>query len=218
MKTLRLALAAAVVLAPAWNSSAQSPPVVRGDVAGTLGVQAVDAGGDDYYRRHRLDGGFFGGISGGWYWTENLKSEIEFGARRQGSVWMSGPVMLDGAQSYYATDRTFSRRTLALGQQYQFFHNAWFHPHLGAGASLSFERSTLHRAATSVYDPITRTGRIITPERTDPAQTDFRVSPYVDTGFKAYMTPRAFFRSDLRVAFRGGVDDVVTRFGFGFDF
>jgi hypothetical protein len=32
------------------------------------------------------------------------------------------------------------------------------------------------------------------------------------------MTPRTFFRGDLRVAFRSGVDDVITRFGFGFDF
>jgi hypothetical protein len=32
------------------------------------------------------------------------------------------------------------------------------------------------------------------------------------------MTQRAFFRSDLRLVFRNGVDEVLLRFGFGADF
>jgi hypothetical protein len=32
------------------------------------------------------------------------------------------------------------------------------------------------------------------------------------------MTPRAFFRTDLKVVIRGGADEVLTRFGFGVDF
>lgn len=207
-----------MVLPAARDASAQSAPLVRGDISGTLGVEGVNARDDSFYRGRNFEGGFFGGVSSGWYWTENLKSEVEFGARTKGRIWLAAPVVINGTQTYYATDKTFSRRTIALGQQYQFFHNAWFHPHLGAGANLTFERSQLHRSAATVYDPITRTSRTVSPERTEDARTDFRVNPYVDAGFKAYMTPRTFFRSDLRVAFRRGVDDVVTRFGFGFDF
>ncbi len=219
MKTHRLSLVlAAAVLLAAWDASAQSTPLVRGDVSGTLGVQSVNARDESFYRTRRFEGGFYGGVSGGWYWTEHLKSEIDFGARTKGKVWIAAPVLLNGAQTYYPTDKMFSRDTLAVGQQYQFFHNAWFHPHLGAGANLTWERSTLHRAAATVYDPVTRTSRIVSPERTDAARTDFVVNPYVEAGFKGYMTPRTFFRSDLRVTFHRGVDDVVTRFGFGFDF
>ena len=217
MKTFRLSLVV-VVLAGAWNAAAQSAPLVRGDVSGTLGVQSVNARDDAFYRSRRFEGGFYGNVSGGWYWTEHLKSEIDFGARTKGRVWLAEPVLLTGVQTFYPIDKTFARQTLAVAQQYQFFHNAWFHPHLAAGANLTWERSTVHRAAATVYDPITRTSRVVSPERTDARRTDFAVNPFVQAGFKGYMTPRTYFRSDLRVAFRHGVDDVVTRFGFGFDF
>ena len=161
MKTFRLSLVV-VVLAGAWNAAAQSAPLVRGDVSGTLGVQSVNARDDAFYRSRRFEGGFYGNVSGGWYWTEHLKSEIDFGARTKGRVWLAEPVLLTGVQTFYAIDKTFARQTLAVAQQYQFFHNAWFHPHLAAGANLTWERSTVHRAAATVYDPITRTSRVRT--------------------------------------------------------
>lgn len=200
------------------DASAQSLPLARGDASGVLGAQAVNAGSESSYRYRRFDGGFFGGLSGGWYWTEHLKTEIDFGARTKGRLYEPYPIVLSGVDTFYPIERTFSRSTLGIGQQYQFFHNAWFHPHLGAGANLSWERSTLHYAPTVVYDPQTRTSRTVNPNRTDSTETKFKVSPFVESGFKAYMTPRTFFRGDLRVAFRDRVDDVLTRFGFGFDF
>ena len=219
MKTLRLSvILAAVVLRAASDASAQSPAIARGDISGTLGIEGVDAGDDNFYRGRNFDGGFFGAVSAGWYWTDNLKSEVEFGARAKTRVWLAAPITIAGVQTYYTSEKTFSRRTIAVGQQYQFFHNVWFHPHVGAGANLTFERSLLHTAPVTAYDPVTRTSRIVNAERADVARTDFRVNPYVDAGFKAYMTPRTFFRTDLRVGFHRGVDDVVTRFGFGFDF
>jgi hypothetical protein len=45
-----------------------------------------------------------------------------------------------------------------------------------------------------------------------------RIVPFAATGFKAYLAQRAFFRSDLRFAFRDGLEDVLLRFGFGVDF
>jgi hypothetical protein len=218
VKTLSLSIVLTAVFLGPWDASAQTAPPVRGDVSGTLGVEGVNARDDSFYRGHNFEGGFFGAASAGWYWTENLKSEVEFSARTTGRIWVTEPIAFNGGQTYFPTDKRFSRQTIAIGQQYQFFHNAWFHPHLGAGANFTFERSTLHRAAGSVYDPVTRTSRLVSPERTEPTHTDFRVNPFVEAGFKAYMTPRTFFRSDLRVAFHHGVDDVVTRFGFGFDF
>ena len=200
-----------------WDASAQSVTLSRGDLSGILGVQTVDTGGDGIYSSHHFDGGFYGSVAGGWYWTEHLKSEIEFGARTKARVWVATPTPIGDPQTYYPTDKTLSRQTLAIGQQYQFFHNSWFHPHLGGGANLTWERSTLHQLPITVYDPATRTSRLLTPDRNE-TRSDFRVTPFVQSGFKAYMTPRTFFRGDLRVAFRSGVDDVLTRFGFGFDF
>jgi hypothetical protein len=209
---------AAVVLLAASPASAQSTPLVRGDVSGTLGIQSVDARAESFYGNRRFEAGFFGGISGGWYWTEHLKTEIDFGARTKGRIFEPSPIVISGVQTYSTTERTFWRHTLGLGQQYQFFHNAWFHPHLGAGTNLTWERSRLHATATVMYDPQTRTSRTVTPDHTDNIRTQLVVNPFVESGFKAYMTPRTFFRSDLRVAFHRDVDDVMMRFGFGFDF
>ena len=218
MKALQITFTlAAVLLLASWHASAQSVTLSRADLSGSLGVQTVETGGDGYFSSHHFDGGFYGAVAGGWYWTEHLKTEIDFGARTRARVWVATPTFVGDPQTYYPNEKTFSRQTLAIGQQYQFFHNSWFHPHLGAGVNLMREQSTLHQAAITVYDPATRTSRTLGRDRTE-ARTDFHVSPFVQSGFKAYMTPRTFFRGDLRVAFRGGVDDVITRFGFGFDF
>ena len=213
---ITLALAAGLLLT-SWDASAQSITLSRSDVSGILGVQTVDSGAGGFLSSHHFDGRFYGSVAGGWYWTEHLKTEIDFGARTKAPVWVASPTLVGEPLTYYPADKTFSRQTLAVGQQYQFFHNSWFHPHLGAGVNLTSERSTLHQAAITVYDPATRTSRRLGADRTE-ARSDFRVSPFVQSGFKAYMTPRTFFRGDLRVAFRSGVDDVITRFGFGFDF
>jgi hypothetical protein len=199
-------------------ASAQSVELPRGELSGTLGTQSVGVSENGLYRGNRWDGGFHGAASAGWYWTEHLKTEIDFGGRTKGRVYEPSAVTLNGTQTYYTTDRTFSRRTLGFAQEYQFFHNLWFHPYLGAGAHLAWERSQVHSAAAFAYDPQTRISRMVSPERTERARTKVFVEPFVQSGFKAYMTPRTFFRSDLRVAFRRGVDDVVVRFGFGFDF
>jgi hypothetical protein len=220
VKTFRLLLVLAAVIPLATpHASAQTTAVVRGDVAGTLGTQVVNTGDTNrFLSNRRFEGGFYGAASAGWYWTEHVRTQLDFGARTKGRSYIPYPVVIGGAQTYYASDRTFSRQTVGIGQQYQFFHNAWFHPYLGAGANLTWERSRLHTAAAYAYDPATRLSRVVSPERTGAPQRDFFVNPFVESGFKAYMTPRTFFRGDLRVAFRHGVDDVVTRFGFGFDF
>ena len=36
-------------------------------------------------------------------------------------------------------------------------------------------------------------------------------------GFKAYLAERGFFRTDLKVGVRSGVDRVIWRAGFGID-
>ena len=52
----------------------------------------------------------------------------------------------------------------------------------------------------------------------DGPRTDIFVSLFVSAGFTAYLTQRGFFRSDLKVTLRDGVDEVLLRFGFGVDF
>lgn len=211
-------LAALIVALGASEAWAQPPQrVVSGDVnvmIGWLARHARPDGSDDYFEWR---GSVFGATGAGWHWTDHLKTEIDFGAGTQAKGYANRLFVANGLQTYRTIERRSSRRIVGLSQQYQFFRNAWFHPHVAAGANLTWEDRTDYLPRITVYDPISRGNRVLEEERKEHG-TDFAVRPFVAAGFKAYMTPRSFFRSDLRVAFDTGIDKTLLRLGFGFDF
>jgi hypothetical protein len=83
---------------------------------------------------------------------------------------------------------------------------------------LTWETTREERAPIIVYDIEARTGRHVAPAQNFGPDVDLVVRPFAAVGFKAYMTPRSFFRSDMRFTIRDGVDEVLWRFGFGVDF
>jgi hypothetical protein len=195
----------------------QASPVTRADSAGYLGWLAVHTRDSEPYDNDWHDS-LFGAVSAGWYWTDHLKTELDFGAGTEAADFRAVPVVIDGSRTYAFSERTFSRRVLGVSQQYQFFRNAWFHPHVAAGVNVTWERSTERIEPITIYDDVSRGGRVVRPGRSEGAQTDVTVVPFVATGFKAYLGQRGFFRSDLRVAIGDRVEDVLLRLGFGVDF
>lgn len=213
-----MALATVLIAGGASQASAQSTSrLVRADLAGTAGW--LWAGTDGYSPRDSKDwhASLFGAASAGWYWTDHVKTEVDVGAGNRARAYRYRSITIDDRPNYVSSEYTFERRILGVSQQYQFFRNAWFHPHIGAGANFTWERSTEHFNAVVVSDLVSPR-RVLIPERTEGPQTRLTVRPFVAAGFKAYMTPRTFFRSDARVGLRGGADEVTLRFGFGVDF
>jgi hypothetical protein len=213
----RILLAAALVAGARETSAQTGPSLPRADLSGTAGW--LLAGTAIYEPRDSKDwrNSLFGAVSTGWYWTDNLKTEIDVGAGAQAAGYRFQYVVVNGRPTYRNSDYTFSRRILGLSQQYQFFRNAWFHPHVAVGANLTWERSTEHFSSVFVGD-LPGDPRALPPTTTEGPETTFTVRPFVATGFKAYMTPRSFFRSDLRLRFDRGLDETQVRFGFGIDF
>jgi hypothetical protein len=160
----------------------------------------------------------FGGGSVGWYWSDHLKTEIDIGAGTTASAYASRPLVIDGRTTSSFIESSVTRRAVGISQQYQFFRNAWFHPYVGAGATIAWQRVTDRIGPIYIYDDVSRTSRTVASERRGGPRTELLVRPHVAAGFKAYMTQRVFFRSDLRASLGRGVDDVVVRFGFGADF
>jgi len=119
--------------------------------------------------------------------------------------------------AYYTVESRFSRRTVGVSQQYQFFHNVWFHPHVAAGVNITRVRQRDDPSRIYLYDPVTGTSRF-EPPRAGTERTSVTANPFIAIGYKAYLSDRAFFRNDLRIAFRGGPNETVLRLGFGFDF
>lgn len=214
----RVWLAATIlIVGGAQAASAQSPRVIRGDTAATIGWLAADTHSAELYDRNNWVSSFYAGASGGWHWTDNLKTEVDFGAGSDSRLLHTQPVSIGGRSTYQTIESRFQRRTIGLSQQYQFFHNAWFHPHVAAGVNVTWQRRRDNPSYIYFYDPITATSRI-DPPKAGTERTSWVANPFIAIGYKAYISDRAFFRNDFRIAFRGGPEETVLRLGFGFDF
>lgn len=207
----------AAIPAAAQQIPAPRSPLVRADAHGVLGWFNAEANVpesyNDWYNRS-----LYGGAGFGWYWTDHLKTEIEVGATTTAEIYSNEPIVIGGQTSYLGFEQRLRTRKVTAAQQYQFFRNAWFHPHLAAGVDLSWETSERRDDPVFVYNPVTRQGRIGREAQQHPPRTSLEARPFAAAGFKAYMTKRSFFRSDIKFGIRGGVDEVLLRFGFGVDF
>jgi hypothetical protein len=209
----------AVALGGAQKASAQAAPaVIHGDAAGTIGWLAFTSHPPTQFNQDDWISSFYAAGSAGWHWTDNLKAEVDFGAGTESRTFRTEQAVVDGHPTYYTVEARFSRRSLGVSQQYQFFHNVWFHPHVAVGANFTWQREREEPEPTFIYDPITQHGRFLPPVRDDSTRTSLQVNPFLAVGYKAYVSERAFLRNDLRVAFRGGINETTLRIGFGFDF
>jgi hypothetical protein len=214
---------------PALAQVPQRSPLARGDVVGLLGWQNVKQSsvGDDSGNGNGNDwhnGGVYGGGTFGWYWTDNHKIELEVGASDRNRFTTYETLFIDNATAYARSVYTFSTRRVAIGEQYQFFRNEWFHPHVAAGVDLTWQTTTETAEPLIAFGPsglnpsVVGVSRLIRPGAVHGPDTNLRVRPFGEVGFKAYMTPRGFFRGDLRMMAGSGIDEVQMRFGFGVDF
>lgn len=212
-------MAMAAVMGGAQNASAQNAPaVIRGDAAVTIGWLAADSHSSGEFNRGNWIDSFYGAGSAGWHWTDNLKTEVDFGAGTESRVFRPEQAVIDGHAAYYTVESRFRRRTLGVSQQYQFFHNVWFHPQVAVGANFTWQRERETPEPIYIYDAVTQQSRFLTRIPSDGMRTTLQVNPFLALGYKAYVSERAFFRNDLRIAFRGGIDETTLRIGLGFDF
>ena len=216
-----LTLGVSLVASPALAQGQTAPPapVSRGDVAGIVGWQNVNKSDlDGQYSNDWYNRSLYGAGIAGWYWNDHHKSEVEAGGSTEARFEIYRPYPVD-ANPFTSSNSvfTFSTRRLAVSQQYQFFRNAWFHPHVGAGLDVNWETTTETVGPIISYGP-TGPPRQIAPPRVIGPDTRVRVRPFGEVGIKAYVAPRAFLRTDLRVLARRGIDEVQVRFGAGIDF
>lgn len=217
---MRAALFAAVASLLAAAASAQTPPppqLPRADAHVVLGWQNLHKDQPQGSYNEWLNGILYGGLGAGWYWTEHLKTQVDVGGGTRGSQYRYSQVIVAGNQTFESSRLRIREDNVSIGQQYQFFHNQWFHPHVGAGVELARETSTEEYQPVVVFDNVTHVSRPISPARVEEG-TRFIARGFGETGFKAYMTPRAFFTGDMRIMIRGRIDEVLFRAGFGFDF
>jgi len=196
------------------QSAGATAPIPRLDASAALGWFSANEGevvpSDNWYNRSLNSS-----VSFGYYWTEHLKTEIDTGLTTEAELneYQSLP-RPSPTGAYLFGEHHFSTRYVAVGQQFQFLHNAWFHPYVGAGVGIE---SVRHTAELSTYFPTRGPGASPAPVKIGP-ESKLRGLAFVNGGFKAYMTERSFFRSDVRVGLDDHVKHVTVTFGFGIDF
>jgi hypothetical protein len=218
-------LAAAVWLLGAAAAGAQEPakvPLNRGDIHFVMGWQNLhkpQPGQPSYNDNDWVNGIFYGGAGTGWYWTEHVKTQVDFGAGTRGRQYRFENRLVNGQTIGLSSVVRMRQQNLAVAQQYQFFRNQWFHPHVAAGIDLTWETTT-ERAEPVILYPTQQPGppRVLREAAVIGPDTRLRVRPFGEVGFKAYVSTRGFLRSDLRMLARNGIDEVQVRFGFGVDF
>ncbi|HEY3159993.1 MAG TPA: outer membrane beta-barrel protein [Vicinamibacterales bacterium] len=224
MKTLTT-LSCLVALAAAENAAAQQPdaPALpapgRWDASGQLALLNRNRSDlsrwDHWYSAPAVDG------TAGRYWTPHLKTEFEIGAAGHGRI--------DGEQSAVSgstvlfpryREHRLQETTLGATAQYQFFENQWVHPFVGAGAEVVRERHTSGALPGQTLRLTTVAPGLILPALPAIDRVNWSVRPLVTGGFKFYVSPNAFVRTEVRAALstdRGPLA-LQWRGGVGFDF
>lgn len=222
MKTLPLAVAAWLV--GTALAGAQEPPKIpltRADAHFVLGWQNLHKPQpvEQPYTDDWINDIFFAGAGAGWYWTDNLKTQVDVGGGTKGRQSRYEPIVTGSQQTGTRYSRlNVQRQSVAIAQQYQFFRNQWFHPHVGAGVDVARETAREEYDPLTVFDPVARVTRVIAPARIEGPDHRTIARAFGEAGFKTYLTKRTFFTSDMRLMFKGGIDEVLFRFGFGVDF
>lgn len=211
-----------MVLVSSGVASAQEPvgTLPRGDAWGSFGWALGRTGDEDAYLT-RGTRRIIGGVGGGVYWSPNLKFEIDTSTPNRHAVSRFEHTSVGTVQTYRYLRTVEDRWGVAAVQQYEFLPNSWFSPYAGVGVEVGRRTREDYLQGVTVYDTASQPGRVsdqFLGEQEIGSERGTVVRPLVTIGFKGYMTRRAFFRSDARVTFHNGVDEVKLRFGFGVDF
>jgi hypothetical protein len=201
---------------PALADAQTSPaPLPANDVMLALGW----AGSEHVvHNERRWHGSLLVGLSGGHYWTDHLKTELDasWTSPREKDVYET--IERQGGFTYALADYRAHDVRIGVSQIFQFGRNEWIHPYVGIGADVVRRSSSLERQPQSrtVYLQ-NRSVPVQIPAASERRTTVF-AHAVVKTGMKMYVTEKAFLNTELKFGVRRDVDHVVWKLGLGVDF
>ena len=195
-----------LLLIPAAVRGQSPPPVSRADVAVSAGWFAADRRGDEDCCG-LWSSGLFKGVSGGYYWTDHLKTEATVAApgTTEGYTFFSERLP-NGSSRYSSEEHRYDGTRFSIAQIYQFGRNSTFHPFVTAGLDIDRERDAIERY-TSGSSPV----------ETERVETAIRTRAFAGVGFKAYFSERTFFKGEARFAGGRRPDQMTWTAGVGVD-
>jgi hypothetical protein len=157
----------------------------------------------------------------GRYWTPHFKTEFEIGTAAEGTIDGAANVPVPGRSYPYYRYREHKLRETTAGAavMYQFFDNRWVHPFVGGGFEVARERHFADSLPAGTVRVSTAVPTLSLPAVPAIDTVTYSVRPVLNGGFKFYVTPHGFVRTEVRTSF--GADRpaaVQWRGGAGFDF
>ena len=204
----------AVLIVPVTAQAQNNLP--QNDLTVSLGWSGAEHDSTNDYDRWR--GSLFVGVSGGHYWTEHVKTEIEAAWNSRTTDEVYEELVVGATRTYGIATYRVSDARLSLGQSYQFGRNEWVHPFVGVGADLvrrhvEMDRPAQTRQTYTYQRPIDV--RIPAAQSSD---TRALVRPYVKGGWKMYASDRLYFTTEFKLGFAPDLDHALWKIGMGFDF
>ena len=202
------------VLSPGLCAAQSAVP--RHDVMVSIGWAGSEYRPADY---DVWRGSFFAGVSGGHYWTDHLKTEVEAGWLSRSESDTYRDITISGVPTFAQVGMRATDIRLSFGQAYQFGRNTWVHPFVAGGADFIRRNIVFDRPRQIGYPA--GGGRGV-PAVSIPAErrteTQMLVRPFLRTGLKMNASERTFFQTELKLAFAPDLDHAVWKLGFGMDF
>jgi len=139
----------------------------------------------------------------------------------EGTIDAEEETPVPGQSFPYLRYRDHKLREMTVGATalYQFFENQWVHPFVGVGAELVRERHLADAMPAASIRFSTAVPSLPLPPVPAIDTVSYSVRPVLTGGFKFYVSPHAFVRTDVRTAL--STDRPVAwewRGGIGFDF
>ena len=200
-----------VLLAVCGPAEAQQPvDPKKWEAAGSAALFYAAPGDNTRYRDHwYFEGRYAAAIA--HYWTENLKTEVEYAASGEG--WTYRQNYLYSVESFHRLEQVSARMV------WQFGTNRWAHPYVSGGFVGDRERRRIHIPEQYQYvsgrsgDPIVRVQEI------NSAPTcEYRIGVTAGAGVKVYMSPNAFFNTGAVGSYSRPAATLSFLAGFGVDF
>lgn len=204
----------------ATAQSLSAPPGPRADVTASVGWVHVpfEHLSTDFFRTDDWTHHAAATGAAGIYWTDHWKTEISFGISNHSTAWDAELVRVGGDLAQRSVTHRVRYTHVSLAQMYQFGRNEWVHPAVGGGLLVQQRRGTSEYSPAVIYRPPSGIPDTVAPFEQRDLAADTVTAPFVVAGLKAYLSPRAFFRTDVQVAFRDDMERVVVHAGFGIDF
>jgi len=217
------ALVCLTALASSADASAQQATHLklpaRWDAAGQLSMvnrnRSELSRWDHWYTVAAING------TGGYYWTPHFKSEFEIGMGGEGTIDAEEETAVPGQTFPYVRYRDHKLREMTVGATalYQFFENQWVHPFVGGGAEFVRERHLADALPAASVRFSAAMPMLPVPAIPAVDTISYSVRPVLTGGFKFYVSPRAFVRTDVRTALSAERPAAWQwRGGIGFDF